>query len=183
MGKLVLDHAWASSASRKVRVCLAEKGLAYEGHALDLRKFEHHTPEYRKLNPSGVVPALLHDGVPIVESTIINEYLDDVFPEPALRPAGARERAEMRLWSKYVDDVCLPAVLVQNWSRVMRPVDENWTDAELEAHLKNLPTQERRDIWRHMARQPYTAAELGASMDKLRDMIRHVEAKIGRAHV
>src|SRR3546814_10615896 len=65
----------------------------------------------------------------------------------------------MRLWSKYVDDVCLPAVLVQNWSRVMRPVAENWTDAELEAHLKNIPTQERRDIWRRMARQPYTRSE------------------------
>lgn len=178
MGKLVLYHAWASSASRKVRFCLAEKGLAYERHALDLRKFEHHTPEYRKLNPSGVVPALLHDGAPIIESTIINEYLDDVFPEPSLRPADARERAEMRLWSKYVDDVCLPAVLVQNWSRVMRPVAENWTDAELEAHLKNIPTQERRDIWRRMARQPYTAAELAASMDKLRDMIRRVEATL-----
>src|SRR3546814_17735931 len=94
----------------------------------------------------------------------------------------------MRLWSKYVDDVCLPAVLVQNWSRVMRPVAENWTDAELEAHLKNIPTQERRDIWRRMARQPYTAAELAASMDKLRDMIRRGEAalrprpwQIGRA--
>src|SRR3546814_18046500 len=95
----LLYHAWASSASRKVRFCLAEKGLAYEGHALDLRKFEHHTPEYRKLNPSGVVPALLHDGAPIIESTIINEYLDDVFSEPSLRPADARERAGMRPWS------------------------------------------------------------------------------------
>src|SRR3546814_10067655 len=84
----------------------------------------------------------------------------------------------MRLWSKYVDDVCMPAVLVKNWSRVMRPVAENCTDAELEAHLKNIPTQERRDIWRRMARQPYTAAELGASMDKLRDMIRRVEATL-----
>src|SRR3546814_20090195 len=99
----LLYHAWASSASRKVRFCLAEKGLAYEGHALDLRKFEHHTPEYRKLNPSGVVPALLHDGAPIIESTIINAYLDDVFPAPSLRTAEARERAAKRIWSKYVD--------------------------------------------------------------------------------
>src|SRR3546814_14118392 len=76
----------------------------------------------------------------------------------------------MRLWSKYVDDVCLPAVLVQNWSRVMRPVAENWTDAELDAHLNNLPTQERRDIWRRMARQPSTAAARGAAVQNVRDM-------------
>lgn len=114
--------------------------------------------------------------MPIVESTIINEYLDDAFPEPPLRPADPRERAEMRLWSKYVDDVCLPAVLVQNWSRVMRPVAENWTDEELEAHLRNVPTQERRDIWRRMARQPYTEDEIAASIDKLRDMVRRIEA-------
>src|SRR3546814_19993489 len=61
---------------------------------------------------------------------------------------------------------------------ILRPVAENWTDAELEAHLKNIPTQERRDIWQRMARQPYTAAELAASMDKLRDMIRRVEAAL-----
>src|SRR3546814_3149647 len=89
----------------------------------------------------------------------------------------------MRLWSKYVDDVCLPAVLVQNWSRVMRPVAENWTDAELEAHLKNIPTQERRDIWRRMARQPYTAAELGASMDKLRSEEHTSELQVTNAHL
>ena len=95
---LVLHHAWRSSASRRVRLCLEEKGLAYESHVVDLEKMEHHSPEYLKINPNGVIPALIHDGKSLYESGTICEYLDDAFPEPPLRPAGAYERAEMRTW-------------------------------------------------------------------------------------
>ena len=98
MTKLVLHHAWRSSASRRVRLCLEEKGLAYESHVVDLEKMEHHSPEYLKINPNGVIPALIHDGRALYESGTICEYLDDAFPEPPLRPAGAYERAEMRNW-------------------------------------------------------------------------------------
>ena len=73
---LVLYHAWQSSASRKVRLCLAEKGLAYEGRVLDLLRFQHHSDWYKALNPGGIVPCLLVDGRPLVESNLINEFLD-----------------------------------------------------------------------------------------------------------
>ena len=50
----VLHHGWRSSASRRVRLCLEEKGLKYEGHVVDMAKLEHHSPEYLKINPLGV---------------------------------------------------------------------------------------------------------------------------------
>ena len=53
---LTLHHAWASSASRRVRLCLAEKGLDYESHIVDLARQQQHTPEYLAINPMGVVP-------------------------------------------------------------------------------------------------------------------------------
>jgi hypothetical protein len=56
---LTLHHAWRSSASRRVRLCLAEKGLAFESKLVDLTKGEHNTPEYLKLNPNGVIPLLV----------------------------------------------------------------------------------------------------------------------------
>ena len=84
--KLFLYHAWVSSASRKVRLCLAEKGLDYEDRVLNLAGFEHHESWYKELNPSGVVPALLVDGRPLVESNFINEWLDESYPVPPLRP-------------------------------------------------------------------------------------------------
>ena len=99
---LVLHHAWRSSASRRVRLCLAEKGLKFESVLIDLAKMEHHTPEYLKLNPNGVIPLLvLPDGRSLFESGTICEFLDESFPEPSLRPADPYQRAEMRNWIRH----------------------------------------------------------------------------------
>ena len=96
---LELYHNDMSVCAQKVRVALAEKGIAYTAHALNIRAGETHTPAYRALNPKGVVPTLVVDGVPIVESTIICEYLDDAYPDVPLRPADAMGRAAMRQWT------------------------------------------------------------------------------------
>ena len=93
---LILHHAWRSSASRRVRLCLEEKGLVYESHVVDMASMEHHSPEYLKINPNGVVPALIHDGRPLYESGTICEYLDEVYPDPPLLPKDPIERAHVR---------------------------------------------------------------------------------------
>jgi glutathione S-transferase len=86
---LELYHAGLTQASVKVRLTLKEKGLAYKSHLLNIPDGEHLTPQYLAINPDGQVPALVHDGVVITETTVINEYLEDAFPEPRLRPASA----------------------------------------------------------------------------------------------
>ncbi len=176
MTEFVLFHGWTSSASRKVRLCMAEKGLDYDGRHIDILSFEHHSDWFKKLNPSGKVPALLIDGVPFVESNIINEYLDETYPEPALMPADPRQRYEIRLFALYIDGTCLPAVQKHNWMRRMRPVAEKWSDEELEARLAACPTEERRRVWYRMAREPYSEAELQAALDILIDMADRIEA-------
>src|SRR5882762_1006515 len=95
---LELYHGLASTCSKKVRLCLYEKGLTFKSHLMNLQAFEQHRPEYLKLNPNGVVPTLVHKGEPIVESNVIIEYIDDEFPHAPLRPAGALGRAKMRWW-------------------------------------------------------------------------------------
>ena len=85
---IVLHHGWRSSASRRVRLCLEEKGLAYEGHVVDMANLEHHSPEYLKINPLGVIPTMIHDGQPLHESGTICEYLDETWPDPPLLTAG-----------------------------------------------------------------------------------------------
>jgi glutathione S-transferase len=166
----VLYHAWASSASRKVRFCMAEKGLTFQGLVLDLNRFQHHTDWYKRLNPSGIVPCLVVDGHPLIESNLINEYLDEAYPTPPLMPDDPFDRHELRRWSKYIDDVCLPAVQKPNWTQMMRPMAEKWTDEELAARLAAIPSQERRDLWTRMARKPFTQAEIDAALDILEDM-------------
>jgi glutathione S-transferase len=99
-----LYHNDMSVCAQKVRFTLAEKKLQWEGHHLNLRAGDQQKPEYLKLNPNAVVPTLVDDGTVIIESTVINEYLDDAYPEPRLRPAGSVARARMRLWTKQLDE-------------------------------------------------------------------------------
>ena len=79
-----LYHNDMSSCAQKVRFALAEKELDWDGVVLDLRRGEQQQPEYLKINPKGLVPALEHDGEIIVESNIILDYLNEAFPEPPL---------------------------------------------------------------------------------------------------
>lgn len=101
---LELYHNGMSTCSQKVRLALAEKGLAWESRHLDLRSGETQTPEYLRLNPRGVVPTLVHDGTVVPESNVILEYLDDAFPDPPLRPASPAGKARVRLWTKRLDE-------------------------------------------------------------------------------
>ena len=107
---LELYHSWDSFCSFKVRLCLEEKGLDWTGHHLDLMKFENLRPDYMTVNPNGLVPTLIDDGTVIVESTIINEYLDDAYPSAPLRPEDARAKARMRLWLYDSEAIAHPGV-------------------------------------------------------------------------
>jgi glutathione S-transferase len=103
-----LYHHGSSVCAAKVRLTLAEKQLDWTGHYVDILKGDQFDPAYVKLNPKAVVPTLIYDREPILESTVICEYLDEVFPGPSLRPASARDRAEMRIWTKAVDELLHP---------------------------------------------------------------------------
>jgi glutathione S-transferase len=104
-----LYHHGSSVCAAKVRFALGEKNLQWQGHYLDILKGDQFAPEYQKLNPKAVVPTLVQDGRVVVESTVINEYIDEVFPDVPLKPTTAGARAEMRVWTKAVDENLHPA--------------------------------------------------------------------------
>jgi glutathione S-transferase len=140
---LTLYHGWKSSASRRVRLCLAEKGLKYESRLIDLTKGEHHSPEYLARNPNGVIPLLiLADGRSLYESSTINEYLDETWPDPPLRPADPYLRAEMRNWVRYVDER-IGNLIVFNWKHGIAQVASKLSDAELAERIRKIPRKER----------------------------------------
>ncbi len=87
---------WRSSASYRIRIALALKGLAYETVAIDLRTGQHRQEPYLEHNPQGLVP-LLEDGERrISQSMAILEYLEERYPHPPLLPADLAQRARVR---------------------------------------------------------------------------------------
>lgn len=107
---LELYHFGFSTCSQKVRLVLAEKGLEFKSHEVDIIIANaQHDPEYVKLNPKHVVPTLVHDGRVLIESSLIIKYLDDEFPLPAMRSADAAGRYAVDLWLMHVDEKLHPA--------------------------------------------------------------------------
>ena len=175
---LVLYHGLASTCSKKVRLCLFEKALPFESRLLDLQQFEQHRPEYLKLNPNGVVPTRVHKGRPVVESTIIIEYLDDAFPEVPMRPRDPYARAQMRLWTKFSDDVAYKAVYAPTWMKLSAPAARNLSPEDLQSTLARIPTKERRDRWETVAKSGFSEAELQDAYDKMVECLTRAEAAL-----
>jgi glutathione S-transferase len=136
---LTLYHHGSSVCAAKVRFALGEKGLPWEGRYLDILKGDQFAPEYVKLNPKAVVPTLIHDGRVIVESTVINEYIDETFPDPPLKPADPPARAAMRIWTKAVDEALHPACAEVTFSACHRHIIRRLPQKEYQAFLASTP--------------------------------------------
>lgn len=106
---LELYHHGTSACAAKVRLALAEKQLDWRGHVVDILAGEQFSPEFLRINPKAVVPVLLHDGRVVRESTVICEYVEEVFPENPIYPADPFERAQVRIWTKAIDEELHPA--------------------------------------------------------------------------
>ena len=143
---LTLYHSVESTCAQKLRIVLAAKGLQWEEIRLNLRKGEQFNPDYLKLNPKAVVPTLVHDGVVVRESTVINEYIEDRFPEPPLRPADPAARAAVRLLVKTIDDEIHPAIGVLSYAIFLRhQMNASMTAEQLIEHFRKVADPARRE--------------------------------------
>jgi len=97
-----LYTAFRSSASFRTRIALNLKGLAYEPAFVHLGRGEHRQPGYAAINPQALVPSFEDDGVRIVQSLAIIEYLEETHPTPPLLPKDAAGRARVRALSLLV---------------------------------------------------------------------------------
>jgi len=135
---LKLYTAGNSICTQKALVTLAEKALNYTTHNIDLFNNDQFQPWYLAINPKGVVPALDHDGRIVIESTLVCEYLDDVFPSPRLVPADPWLRARMRLWSKTIDEGLFEATRELSFSAMFREKMRNMTPDQREGRYRNV---------------------------------------------
>jgi len=91
-----------SSAAYRVRIAANLKGIAYEPEFIHLAKGKHNEPEYKKVNPVGLVPCIIEDGQLLTQSLAIIEYLDETHPAVPLLPKDPWERARVRSLSMLI---------------------------------------------------------------------------------
>ena len=174
---LTLYNFGPGANSLKPLLALYEKGLDFKAHYLNPAKFEQHEDWYKKLNPNGQVPALDHDGKIVTESTVICEYLEDVFPENPLRPADPYVRAQMRVWTKFVDEYFCWCVSTLGWERAIGPMARKIPDDEFEKLVERVPLYEMKVKWR-TARKGFPKEVLEEELRKVKHSVAKLEARL-----
>lgn len=140
-----LFHNGLSTCSQKVRLALAEKQLTFASEILNLQKGDQFTPEYQRLNPKQLVPVLEDGGRYYVESTLINEYVDDAYPDSPLKPDAPHDRYRMRAFIKMIDEVQHPACAVITYAIGFRPQMLKKDPQEVQALIDKVPDPLRRE--------------------------------------
>lgn len=175
---LKLYHFGDSLCSIKVRYALEEKGLDYEGQFVDLMRFENLDPGYLKLNPNGVVPTIDNDGRVVIESTVINEYVDDVFDGPALKPADPYERARMRIFTKMQDDVVHPAIQKPTFNLLVKPLLQQMSPDDLDTFTAKHPHEANRQLFRNAAEGPVDQEAIEGAKERFRMVFGRMSAAL-----
>jgi glutathione S-transferase/GST-like protein len=142
MADVTLYHWEPNANSGKPMLALAEKGVAFDSHYLDLLNFDQHDPDYLKINPAGTIPAMVHGDRMLTESTAIMEYVDETFGGPSL---------------------LAPSFSMLGWSEFIGPAVRSRDPEVLEAKINRIPMEERRVAWRKAIYNRFSAEELAES--------------------
>lgn len=177
---LTLYHWEPNANSGKPILTLKEKGVEFASHYIDLLNFDQHSPEYVKINPNGTIPAMVHDGKMLYESTAIMEYVDESFDGPALSPSDPAGRWRMRWWMKYCDQYYAPSASMIGWSIFVGPSVRNKDPELLKAKIDAIPLKERRIAWSKAIYGTFSKEELAESARRVQEGARLMEQQLSR---
>ena len=175
-----LYHSVNSVCAQKVRVALAEKGLEWTEHLVDLfgGQFD---PAYLKLNPNAVVPTLVHDGKVVIESSVILYYVDEAFPKPALMPADPVLRARVRMYNKLIDEYVHNACTVLTFATAFRPGLAKLSPEALEAKLlAPSPSKKRAEYKRDVIAHGLESKFVGEALELHQKLLGWMEESLER---
>ncbi len=170
---LHLYHGGISNCSMRVRMTLAEKDLKWTSHHLDLKKKENISDDYFGINPNGLVPTLVHDGVVHIESNDIIDYLDQTFPEPKLRSSD--NETGMLEWLKLAASIHVPAIKPYVYATMMQKKLKK--TAEEEAKYNELQKNEELKSFhsKHAGNNEFKTDELTESLKILEESFNKLE--------
>lgn len=177
---LKLYHAPGAVCAQKVRLGLEEKGQPWQSEIVDLADVEFMKRYQRELNPNGVVPTLEVDGQVLIESNIILEYLDEVFPEPRLSPHDAVGRAHMRVWLSQIDIDVHVSVNALTFGIAMRTRYLPMSEAQRNAIYEAIPDPERRWKRRELVEQGVESRLVRVAVQRFMRLFRDMERALER---
>lgn len=167
MAEFILYNAPQSTCSQRVRYAMHAKGFPFEEKKLDLFSGDQLKPEYLAINPNGVVPALVHEGVPVIDSAVILEYLEDIEPDTApMRPRDPRDVARLRAMMRFVDEVPTPAIRIPSYNIAFLPHYQSMTEEEFQALCDSKPL--RREFLMRMGRTGFPEGDMNEALGRLR---------------
>lgn len=172
---LELYHWEPSSNSAKVLICLKEKGLDFVSHYVDVLEFAQYAPSFLAMNPTGQVPVLIHEGEALIESTLINEYLAEAFPDLRLAPEDPRGWYDTQCWGKYLDYNLGPSVATLGWHKVMAPLMRERDQDRLRRAVDWIAIEERQAAWRAAIDDNYSEEQLANSQRKIELAVKRIE--------
>jgi glutathione S-transferase len=161
-----LYHSPVSTCSQKVRMALWEKALPWQERVISFQKNDHLSDWYLAINENGVVPSLVHDGRTVIDSSVINEYLDDVFPEKPLRPREPLQLAKMREWRQFIDEVPTVAIRYPSFNAAFVHIWAEMSDEEHRRYVDMRPL--RKHFYRQMGRDGFPKQDVDAALEMLR---------------
>lgn len=174
---LMLYHHPVSTCSQKVRLALAEKGLSFDQHIINWSIIEHLSDWYLKINPNGVVPALVHDGHPIIDSSVICEYIDEAFGERQVSPDDPLARAEMRAWMRYFEEVPTVSIRFPSFNKLfVKALKKDRTPAEFDEMTDKMPL--RQHFYKQMGDKGFSDQAVSDSLDRLRKCLVRVSERL-----
>jgi glutathione S-transferase len=171
-----LYNAPQSTCSQRVRFVLNAKKLAFAEVKLNLLEGDQLKPDYLKLNPNGVVPTLDHDGAIVTDSTVITEYLDEVFPAASFTPEDALKRARMRALMHFADEMPAASVRVPTYNLAFLPRFAKMSRDEFIALAESKPL--RREFMMTMGQTGFPKAEMDAALSRLRRSYERMDREI-----
>jgi glutathione S-transferase/GST-like protein len=173
-------YTWQPNAnSGKPLFCLHEKQVPFTYHYVDMGQRAHVSPAFLAINRDGTVPAVVHNGLVMTESTPIMEYIDDAFDGPALRPAAPYWRWRMRQIMRWFDNEIAPCLAMLASNRLAAPGFRDVDEAEKQRELARFPLPERRAAWERLMYQSTDPADLAESTRRVRAAIARIEAMLG----
>lgn len=145
---LTLYHDHNAVCCQKVELTLLEKGVDYDDRIVSLFKSEQYSAEYLKINPRGVVPTIVHAGNTIIESTVICEYINEALPGPPLMPENPVDKAQVRIWTKLVDEEIHEAGSTLSFCAMFRDRMLAMSELEREKRYRNVGNPIREEMYR-----------------------------------